>query len=141
MDDKDISNIFYGKQRVFVKPADSDLAIIIPLGEVVADSLQIMSDDVGLEDIMDKFTPLKTEYSFSLTSEQIAELPKYFGFKKMYDHAQSMLDDIKGDLKEFYQTNPPRNRKERRARAKELKIKINRFNSYCKDKGIEISSK
>ena len=31
--------------------------------------------------------------------------------------------------------------KERRARAKELKIKINRFNSYCNAKGIEISSK
>lgn len=139
MDDKD--RLFNGKQKISILPADSDLATFIPLVEVVAGSSQITSDDVELEDIMDKFAPLKTEYSFQLTSDQIANLPKYFGFKKMYDHAQSMLDEIKSDLKEFYQTNSPRNRKERRERAKVLKRKIERFNSYCKNRGINISLK
>ena len=139
MDDKD--NLFNGKQKIMLFSADSDLATTVPLDEVVADSLQIMSDDVELEDIMDKFTPLKMEYLAQLTSVQPADLLKFFGFKKMYNHAQSMLDEIKADLKEFYQTNPPRNRKERRERAKLLKRKIERFNSYCKDRGIKISSK
>ena len=85
------------------------------------------------------FTPLKTEYSFQFASD--SDLHKFWRFKKMYNHAQSMLDEIKDDLKEFYQTNPPRYRKERRERAKVLKRKIERFNSYCKDRGIEISSK
>lgn len=141
MEDKD--KLFNGKQRIFVASKDdAENWEELPIVENSLDYMSVRDKselDPAIHDTIDALT--SKSYSFSITSEQIAELPEFFGFKKMYDRAQSMLDEIKGDLKEFYQTNPPRNRKERRERAKVLKRKIERFNSYCKDKGIEISSK
>lgn len=80
--------------------------------------------------------------SFSIKVNHPAELLllKHSDVQKCLDRAQSMLDEIKSEVKAFYTTDPPRNRKERRVRAKDLKIKINRFKTYCKVKGIEISS-
>lgn len=136
MEDKDKPNIFNGKQEILIYPADSDLLTATPLGEVVADSLAIMSEEEPW-----KPKPL----SFTATFED-AEALKNLVFmhpdvQKIMQRAQDMLDHIKEQLDLFYRLKQPLNRKERRERAKGLKVKIQRFNAYCKAHGIEIKNK
>lgn len=136
MGDKDKPNIFNGKQRIFVASKD-DVENWEEL-PIVEDSVQY-SGYYDCPDLSKSNEPIR----FSIKVDHPAELLllKHPDVQKCLDRAQKMLDEIKSEVKAFYTTDPPRNRKERRARAKELKIKINRFNSYCKDRGIKKSSK
>lgn len=138
MDDKDKPNIFNGKQEIILFPAKSDLSTAVPLGEVVADSMSILSEEELSEEKPWKPKPL----SFTATVED-AEAFKKLAYmhpdvQKIMQRAQDMLDHIKEQLCLFYRLKPPTNRKERRERAKELKGKIQRFNAYCKAHGIEL---
>lgn len=137
MEDRDIPNIFNGRKEILLYPSDSDPATAVPLGEVVADSTTILSEDESLH-------PTSENLSFKVELDNPAEillLRRHPDVQRCLDYAKGMLDEIKAELNKFYRTAPPRNRKERRERAKVLKKKINRFNAYCRAKGIEISSK
>ena len=132
MVDKD--KLFNGKQRIFVASKDD----VENWKE-----LPIVDDSVRHSGYYD--CPALREnnsYTFSIKADRPAELLllTYPDVQDCLDRAQNMLDEIKSEVKAFYTTDPPRNRKERRERAKVLKRKIERFNSYCKAKGIKISS-
>lgn len=140
MGDKDTPNIFNGKQKVLIYPANSDPATATPLDGVVADSTSILSEEKSSEEEPWKPKPL----SFTVTVED-AEALKKLAFmhpdvQKIMQRAQNMLDHIKDQLDLFYRLKQPLNRKERRERARELKGKIQRFNAYCKEHGIEIKN-
>ena len=93
----------------------------------------------SVEDVIQKYCPEPIRTTFS--EQQLVNFSGVIAYRQKCERAKSMLDDIQSEVKEFYQTNPPRNRKERRERAKALKQKIQCFNSYCKTNGIEISQK
>lgn len=134
--DKDIQNIFNDKQEILLRPAECAPENSHYIKKVVAKSLTILSDSE-----FENETSYPTEVNRSFKVE-LSHLPKWlFDADKRLDYAQRMYNEIKNEVENFYFADPPRNRKERRTRAKKLKIKINRFNAFCKDNGIEISSR
>lgn len=109
--------------------ADS-LAYELP---VVEDSLRFDEDH---DKLVDPFPKNKMSFSF---------ICRHPDFKKWLNdnpltRAQDMSDALKRDLEAFYVSNPPRNRKERRTRARELEKKIARFKEYCKENNIEFKN-
>lgn len=96
---------------------------------VVEDSVKISVEDEYTEPI-----PIN-KMSFSIQVD--GDVSNIFAESNPVMHAQDMLDTLKKDLKEFCVSKPPRNRKERRTRARELEKKIARFKAYCKENNIE----
>lgn len=99
--------------------------------KVVKDSLSFDEDH---DKLVDPFPQNRMSFSFYC---------EHLEFKKWLDdnpltHAQEMVDELNEDLRELHTTNPPRNRKERRAKARELKKNIARFKAYCKKYNLTI---
>ena len=137
MNDKDTPNIFNGTSKIMLFHANSDHATASELGSVVADSLTILAED-DLDDT--NFAPKPLSFKFTCDKTQAKTLAEMF-YIKQFNHAQKLLDELQSEVKSFYTTNPPRNRKERRERAKMLKRKIDHFNSYCERWGIKVNQK
>lgn len=103
---------------------------------VVSDSITLKYDT---EDISDKskFEPPSLSFNIKVNDSEIAKILR----STKLERANEMLDSIKKEIKDFYVSNPLRNRKERRLRAKKIKADIIRFQEYCKNNGIEIKNR
>lgn len=114
-----------------------DIAIFIDGKEapVVKDSVKLSAEPA-------EYTgPIPTDkLSFSVNAEGngVKELCKE---AKSLLRAQEMLDAIREELALFYHQKPPRNRKERRERGREIKRHIERFKRYCRENHIELKNK
>lgn len=99
---------------------------------IVKDSVKISAED-------ERTAPIPiNKMSFSIKFD--GDASNIFAESNPVMHAQDMLGVLKKDLKEFYVSKPPRNRKERRTRARELEKKIARFKAYCKENNIEFKN-
>lgn len=101
-------------------------------------TLPIVEGSVKMDDDRPEFEPKPISLSFNMCIASDGD------FVELYDRgierAQEMLDSIKKSVRDFYVTDPPRNRKERRKRAKKIKDDIVRFRAYCKNHNIEIKT-
>lgn len=102
---------------------------------VVSDSITMEECDKSAIREKANFNPLSLSFDACIVdNSEIARLLRSVKLEK----AKEMHDSIKKEIKDFYVSNPPRNRKERRLRAREIKNDIIRFKEYCKNNGIEI---
>lgn len=66
MEDKDIPDIFNGKQEIMLFQAEDNPALTTPLDAVVADSLTIISEEEDAQEDYNKITKGTWSFSFSL---------------------------------------------------------------------------
>lgn len=131
MEDKDFME--FGKRMLYFAPKD-DIDNLQPLGEIVENSIEF-------EDAEPVSYPKgDMSFSFELDKPMEIDLKSFYENVPEVKQAYKMLENIQDKIKSFYTTNPPKNRKERRERARELKRKIIRFNQYCKDNKLEIAT-
>lgn len=139
MGDKD-TPLFDGKNRTLTFYDVSNRA---PIGDrIIADSLAyevpMAEDSIEISTSSDGHTdPIpvnKMSFSFKVDKGVNNE-------SKLLSSAQKKLDAIKQELTMLYHLNPPRNRKERRERGREIKRRIERFNRYCMENHIELKNK
>lgn len=131
MEDKDFME--FGKRMLYFAPK-GDIDNLQPLGEIVESSSE-------LEDAEPMAYPKgDMSFKFELDKPMEIDLKSFYENVPEVKQAYKMLENLQKDLDRFYKTNPPKNRKERRERARELKKKIIRFNQYCKDNNLEIAT-
>lgn len=126
------NNIFSGASRLFFAPKDTVDFKELP---IVEGSLDIK--DKEEEYFEATLPPLKT--SFEMQSDDILDVLERYLHSQAIERANETLESIKEDIAKFYTTDPPKNRQERRKRAKELKKRIARFKAFCKGHNIELN--
>lgn len=124
MGDKDTSMLFSKNFELFVEGKR------VP---IVENSLKFSK---GYDEFVDPFPKNTRQFNFYSSHPDFKKWLK----DNPLTHAQDMLDSLNKDLKEFYITKPPRNRKERRERARKLEKRIVRFKAYCKEYHIEFKN-
>lgn len=126
MEDKDL----FGSPNQIYFCSKGDATNLPPL-PVVADSTIWEAPDPETTPILDENgKPL----SYSFECKPTKEIDKLF---RPLNIAQRMLDDLKRDARDF-NTNPPKNRKQRRERQRMIREKLKRFNAYCREHNITL---
>lgn len=126
------NNIFSGASRLFFAPKGTADFKEFP---IVEGSLDIK--DKEEECFKATLPPIKT--SFKMQFDDILDVLERYLHSQALDRANEMLESIKEDIAKFYTTDTPKNRQERRKRAKELKKRIARFKAFCKGHNIELN--
>lgn len=128
MEDEKLKGLFDSPNEIYF--CSKDDATIMPPLPVVADSVKFEAHEP---------TPLHNpkSFSFSFECDPIEGLTRSLGIARSLNTAQRMLDDLKRDARDF-NTNPPKNRRERRKRQRMIRDKLKCFNEYCKLHNISL---
>lgn len=145
---EEMNNLFRGPSEIYFKSFDAPNSEFekLPtvdgsLKTIIADNLQIFSDDEELDNSMPISSKQELFFSCDINDSDSLNLKCFILRKQEYlDRAQKMFDEIKSGIKEFHVTNPPRNRAERRARVKALEQRSMLFRAYCKKHDIGIKT-
>lgn len=141
--DSPLNGLFDGKEHILTFYDTTDGKQVGD--EIIADSLAyevpIAEDSLRFDNqhdsLADPFLIGKSQFDalceLHFVKEWISDNP--------LTHAQKMIDELNDDLKEFHTINPPRNRKERRKRVREISKKYERLKAYCKKYHIEYEIK
>lgn len=142
MGDKD-TPLFDGKNRTLTF---YDVSNGAPISyRIIADSLayevSMAEDSVEISTSSDGHTDSIPMNKMSFSVDVEGNVSEIFAVPQPIIRAQEMLNTIKEELTLFYHQNPPRNRKERRERGREIKRHIERFNRYCRKNHVVLKNK
>lgn len=145
MGDKDspLNGLFDGKEHILTFYDATDGKQID--NEIIADSLAyempVAKDSLRFDEYHDKLVdPFpKNKMSFSFYCEH-PDFKKWLKDNPLA-YAQKMIDELNDDLKDLHTKNPPRSRRERRKRMREINKKYERLKAYCKKYHIEYEIK
>lgn len=127
MEDEKLNGLFGQPQVIFVGKDDANMH---PL-PVVTNSVEFGKiEHISLP--KEKFS-----WDIELNPEQFKSFQKLFEAHPQVKKAQNMIKSLQSEVREF-NTNPPKNRIERRKRERELKKKINKFTNHCKRYNLKL---
>lgn len=104
------------------------------LGEVVEDSTEWQAEEDDIKSIS-----TSKSYSFQCEIPQTEDMKALFKKPKYFEVAEGLLEDLQKLIKAFRNPEIAMNRRERRAKEREIARKHKRFVAYCKAHNITIS--